>query len=320
MYDALIIGGGPAGLSAAVYLGRFTRSVLVMDAGAGRSSFAQLNENYLGFPDGVTTRELRELGRRQAERFGATFKDGKVERIEITKEGFRIFTTEGDFDGKTLLFATGVTDLWPRFPYVENWIGRQVFWCITCDGFRTQGKTVVGFGNTDEAAVTTLQMRLFTDKLTLVADPELARFSDETLSDLALHRVPLLYARPASLETDDAGERLVAACLDDGTRLPCEMIFSFLGVRPNTGLARDMGVALDNEGYIRNDEEGYASIPGVFAAGDLTRMYTQQVASAVHAGAEAAQTMNYYLYANYQKNLRDRDGAEIDDAETALLP
>jgi thioredoxin reductase (NADPH) len=305
MYDALIIGGGPAGLSAAVYLGRFTRRVLMLDAGAGRSSFAQVNENYLGFPEGVTTRELRELGRRQAERFGVEFKEGCVERIETIEDGFRVFSTEGDFDGRTLLFATGVTDVWPRFPNVEDWVGRQVFWCITCDGFRTQGKTVVCFGNTDEAAVTTLQMLLFMNRLTLVADPELARFSDEKRADLEAHGIQLCYARPERLETDSAGKRITAVCLDDGTRLPCDLIFSLLGVRPNTALAREMDITLDDAGYIVIDEEGYTNIPGVFAAGDLTGLYTQQVTSAVHAGAEAAQTMNYFLYADYQRNLED---------------
>lgn len=307
MYDALIIGGGPAGLSAAVYLGRFTRRVLVMDAGAGRSSFAQVNENYLGFPDGVTTKELRELGRRQAERFGVEFKEGSVERIEEIEDGFRAFTTVGDYETKTLLFATGVTDVWPRFPDVQNWVGKQVFWCITCDGYRTLGKTVVCFGNSDDAAVTVQQMKLFTDNLTLVTDPDLTRFCDETLTDLALNRISVIYARPASLELDDMGEMITGVCLDDGTRLPCDMIFSLLGVRPNTALAREMGVELDDAGYIVNDEEGYASIGGVFAAGDLTQMYTQQVASAVHSGAEAAQTMNYYLYARHQRNIKDRE-------------
>jgi thioredoxin reductase (NADPH) len=255
----------------------------------------------------VTTKELRELGRKQAERFGVEFKDGNVERIEQIENGFRAFTTVGDYETKTLLFATGVTDVWPRFPDVQNWVGKQVFWCITCDGYRTQGKTVVCFGSSDEAAVTVLQMKLFTDNLTLVADPDLARFCDETLTDLALNRIPMIYARPAALEFDDTSETISAVCLDDGTRLPCDMIFSLLGVRPNTALAREMGVALDDAGYIVNDEEGYASIGGVFAAGDLTQMYTQQVASAVHSGAEAAQTMNYYLYARHQKNVKDRE-------------
>src|SRR3712207_3019338 len=94
LYDALILGGGPAGLSAAVYLGRFTRRVLVLDAGEGRSSFAQVNDNYLGFPEGVTTRQLRELGRAQAERFGVEFRNCRVERVErIEGDGFRAYTT-----------------------------------------------------------------------------------------------------------------------------------------------------------------------------------------------------------------------------------
>ena len=306
MYDALILGGGPAGLSAAVYLGRFTRSVLVLDAGEGRSSFAQINDNYLGFPEGITTRELRELGRKQAERFGVEFRECRVERIErLEPVGFRVITTEGDFEGRTLLFATGVTDIWPDVPGIRDWIGRQVFWCITCDGHRTKNKTLVCVGNTDEAAVTTLQFLLFTQEITLVADPGKVRFSDEKRADLAAHGVPLILARPDRLEFSPDGKQIAAVCLDDGKRLACDMIFSLLGVRPNTQLARELGVDLDGEGYVVMDEEGYTSIPGIFAAGDLTRMYTQQVASAVHAGAEAAQTMNYYLYADYQKNAAD---------------
>ena len=310
LYDALILGGGPAGLSAAVYLGRFTRSVLMLDAGEGRSSFAQVNDNYLGFPDGVTTRELRELGRKQAERFGVHFKDCRVERIERLEadDTFRAHTSEGDFEGRTLLFATGVTDIWPDVPGIRDWIGRQVFWCLTCDGHRTQNKTLVCVGNTDEAATTTLQFTLFTKNITLLADPEKARFSPEKLADLSAQGIPVYFHRPERLELSDDGKIIAALCLDgDSPRLPCDMIFSLLGARPNTQLAREMGVAVDHEGYVVMDEEGYTSIPGVFAAGDLTRMYTQQVASAVHAGAEAAQTMNYYLYAPFQRNVGDEE-------------
>lgn len=309
LYDALILGGGPAGLSAAVYLGRFTRSVLVLDAGAGRSSFAQKNENYLGFPDGVTTRELRELGRQQAERFGVHFKECQVARVERLDAagGFRAHTTEGEFDGRTLLFATGVTDVWPDVPGVHEWIGRQVFWCITCDGHRTKDQTLVCIGNTDEAATTTLQFLLFTRRVTLVADPDKARFSPEKLADLSAHGVQVVFARPEHLELSDDGRTITGMCLDNGERLPCDMIFSLLGVRPNTQIAREMGLDLNHEGYIVMDEEGYTSVPGVFAAGDLTGKYTQQVASAVHAGAEAAQTMNYYLYAPFQRNAGDEN-------------
>ena len=328
-YDALILGGGPAGLSAAVYLGRFLRRVLVLDAGAGRSSFAQVNDNYLGFPGGITTRALRRRGRQQAERFGVAFRTCRVQRIEpIESEGqpadvgpaavapgYRVFTNRGDFDGRTLLFATGVTDVWPAIPGVEAWIGRQVFWCITCDGHRSQNKRLVCIGNTDEAATTVLQLLRFTRDLTLVADPDKARFSDVKRADLDAQGVRVVYGRTRHFELAPDGARIEALCLEgNGERLPCEMIFSLLGVRPNTQLAREMGVALDAQGYIEIDEEGYTNLPGVFAAGDLTGKYTQQVASAVHAGAEAAQTMNYYLYQPFQKNLDDVECAASSPA------
>lgn len=321
LYDAIIIGGGPAGLSAAVYLGRFRRSVLVLDNGKGRSSFWQVNENYLGFPNGVTTRELRELGRKQAERFGAHFKDGAVERIETGDDHtFTVHTTVGEFRGRTILFATGVQDIWPDISGIEQWIGRQVFWCITCDGHRTVDKTIVCIGNDDAAATTALQFLTFTSHITLVADPDKVRFSEKKRRQLAAHGIDVVAAKPQYLEFSPDGTAITAVCLSDGTRLPAEMIFALLGVRPNTQMARQMGVALNDEGYILMDEEGYTSIPGVFAAGDLTGMYTQQVASAVHAGAEAAQTMNYYLYAPFQRNVGDEDAVDLARTHDPLSP
>jgi thioredoxin reductase (NADPH) len=314
-YDALIVGGGPAGLSAAIYLGRFRRSVLVLDAGEGRSSFWQINENYLGFPNGVTTRDLRDLGRAQAERFGAQFKDCSVERVEQRgDQDFVAHTTAGDYRGSTVLFATGVQDVWPDIPGIEQWIGRQVFWCITCDGHRTVDRTVVCIGNDDEAATTALQFLTFTTRITLVADPDKERFSEKKRRQLAAHNIPVVSARAESLEISPDGGGIRALCLSDGTRLPVDMLFSLLGVRPSTQMAREMGVALDDHGYILIDEEGYTSIPGVFAAGDLTGMYTQQVASAVHAGAEAAQTMNYYLYSPCQRNVGDENPVALSKA------
>ncbi|MES2461256.1 MAG: NAD(P)/FAD-dependent oxidoreductase, partial [Armatimonadota bacterium] len=282
----------------------------------------QINENYLGFPEGVTTRDLRTLGRAQAERFGAQFKDCRVERIEVQDDQTLVaHTTDGDFVGSTLLFATGVQDVWPDIPGIEQWIGRQVFWCITCDGHRTVDKTVVCIGNDDSAATTALQFLTFTPKITLVADPGKARFSDKKRGQLAAHNIDIVLARPDSLEITEDGSRINGVCLSDGTRLPVDMLFALLGVRPNTQMAREVGVALDDQGYVLIDEEGYTSIPGVFAAGDLTGMYTQQVASAVHAGAEAAQTMNYYLYSPYQRNVGDENPIALSqDHDPSVFP
>jgi thioredoxin reductase (NADPH) len=314
-YDAIILGGGPAGLSAAIYLGRFMRRTIVLDSGKGRSTFGQINENYLGFPDGITTRELRRLGRKQAERFGVSFEDCEVRTVECTGQMFKATTDSGEFLARTVLFATGVTDIWPEIPNIEAWVGHQVFWCITCDGYRTLGKKIVCIGDTDEAAITALQFLRFTQKVTFISDPDKRRISTEQWEDLQQHGITIVSAKITDLCLTQSGDRICGLRLSDGSMSECDLIFSLLGVKANTSLAGELGVALDDEGYIKMDEEGYTTVPGVFAAGDLTRMYTQQVASAVHAGAEAAQTMNYFLYDDYQKNPED---AALEPTEFVL--
>src|SRR5215212_6740110 len=119
IFDAVIVGGGPAGLSAAVYLGRFLRTTLVLDAGDGRSSLPQRNENYLGFPRGVTARRLRTLGRQQAERFGARFVEGSVSTVEREGPLFCFRGDCGEWRGRAVILATGVTDIWPSLPNVS---------------------------------------------------------------------------------------------------------------------------------------------------------------------------------------------------------
>ena len=117
-YDCVIVGGGPAGLSAAVYMGRFRRSTLLIDSGEGRWTYSQHNENYLGFPKGVSARRLRALGVAQAERFGVVPQGGRVEQIDRlpADQGFRLTTTLGVVTGRTVIWAAGVRDRWPTFP------------------------------------------------------------------------------------------------------------------------------------------------------------------------------------------------------------
>jgi thioredoxin reductase (NADPH) len=301
LYDCLIIGGGPAGLSAAVYMGRFLRKTLVLDAGEGRSSFEQVNDNYLGFPNGVKVKDLRDLGRKQAERFGVEFEDCRVTRLERVDNGrhFRAHTDAGEYIGRSVILSTGVCDIWPDLPDVLEYVGKTLFWCITCDGFRTFEKSIVCFGRDDEAATTALQLLTYTPRVTFVTDPGQLDCSDEKVRDLESHGIQMLEGEPA--QVIGTPERIEAVALKDGRRLPADVMFSLLGCRPNNKLALDVGVECTPGGYVIVDEEGYTNIPGLLAAGDLSKMHTHQVVSAAHEGAEAAQTANYYLYADYQK-------------------
>ncbi len=303
MDDCVIVGGGPAGLSAAIYMGRFMRSTLVIDMEEGRSSYRQINENYLGFPDGISVRDLHMLGRKQAERFGAHFKRAYADTLEQIPGGFKLSTSLGQLEAKTVILCTGVTDRWPTIPNVEQYVGRTLFWCITCDGHRAVGKRLLLFGEGDEAATTACQFRMFTDKITFIAPPGHVDCSDQKIRDLGALGIPVVEGEIASVE--GAAAAIHGVKLKDGRDLEGDMIFSLYPPRPNNKLALDIGAKVSPDGFVVVDEEGYTSVPGFFAAGDISRMHSHQVVSAAAEGAEAAQTANYYLYAGYQRNPGD---------------
>jgi len=300
IYDTLILGGGPAGLSAAVYLGRFLRSVVVVDAGGGRSVGPQLNENYLGFPRGIKASRLRQLGQQQAERFGVTFVDGSITSICGDGGAFALEGSSGRWQGRTVIVATGVTDIWPAFNKAHSYIGKSLFWCITCDGFRTRGKRVLLIGADDEAAVTALQFLVYTHSLTFVvagADG-IRAISPARIVTMRENGIEVLEGCIDRVEGKGGAIRRVI--VGDETCEP-DLVFSLLGAVPNTQLAAQLGVLVDSTGYVQIDKEQRTNVQHVYAAGDVTGPYAHQVSSAVHAGAMAAQAANYDLYADFQR-------------------
>jgi thioredoxin reductase (NADPH) len=300
IYDCLVIGGGPAGLSAAVYMGRFLRRTLILDVGDGRSSFSQVTDNYLGFPSGIPIRELRRLGREQAQRFGVEIRSTEVTRLERERGHFVAHCRGNVYRGKTVILCTGVEDIWPAIPDVQSYVGKTLFWCIACDGFRTANKDIVMFGLDDEAAISACQFKLYTDRITFIAPPERLECSKPQIKTLENHGIAVLEGEVAKIE--GRPDRLEAVVLTDGRTIPCDLMFSLFGCRPNVKLALDLGADLTSKGYVRINEDGYTTVPGLFCAGDVSGIHSHQVSSAVHEGAEAAQTANYFLYASYQKH------------------
>lgn len=299
--DSLIIGAGPAGLSAAIYLGRARRSVLVLDAGRGRANGPQVNENYLGFPRGIKASRLRELGQRQAERFGARVVDATVDAATCTADGrFEVTGNGHAWRGRSLVIATGVTDIWPAFPHVERYVGRSLFWCIVCDGFRTVGTRTVLIGATDTAATTACQFLNFTTQLTFIATGVGGdvQISADQLNVMQLHGIEVV---AGSIEHVEGARGQVRRVHVGGRVLEADLIFSLLGQVPNSGLAASLGVLLDEQGYVRIDHEQHTNVPHVYAAGDVTGPYAHQIAAAVHEGATAGQTANVDLYPPFQR-------------------
>ena len=336
--DCLIAGGGAAGLSAAVNLGRMRRSVLLVDA-RDRFIWSHVINNYLGFPDGISAVEIRRRGWHQAARYGVRLMLGQVAEATAELDGFRASIARlpegGMFPGrpgvpprdaemaamfeqpaedapltvhaKTMLLATGVMGHFPEFPGRDACVGNSLFWCIHCDGFESTGKIVAVVGFDEEAASTALALLDFTPNVTLVAGrPEGFDLPASRLEDLRASGIP---AYPVGVaEYRSTNGRMEALALADaaGTVLPVEHVYSIQKSVAMTALARRLGVALDDAGQIVVNLAQETNVSGVYAAGDVTSPHNHQVSAAVHEGNEAACAINYRLYRPVQKNPADR--------------
>jgi thioredoxin reductase (NADPH) len=341
VYDCAIIGSGPAGLSAAVNLGRMRRSVLVIDDRDGRSLWGQVNRNYLGFPDGAPAAEIRLLGRRQAANYGAEFLLGRVTAAERTDDPSQIrfrLRVEGDVSpgaiepagtrgnairdeelGKSLgevraaasevvlarsvILATGVRDPFPKFAGRDECVGQSLFWCIACDGYETTGTSVGVVGHDEEAVQLALAFLEFTDRVTLVAGRAGFTVPESRLADLADNGI-VAHPFPVAAYPNEAG-RIEALVLGDpeSTRIPVEMVFTVHTPTARNEIARQLGIDLNPVGQIVVDGEQHTNVPGAYAAGDATSIHDHQISAAVHEGNQAACAANYYLYRPVQKAL-----------------
>ena len=295
-YDALIVGGGPAGLAAAVYLARACRTVAVFDCKRpGRSDWAQTNHNYLGFPEGITAVELTQRGRQQAERFGATFFDAEVTRVWRQDTVFSARTADLTLHGRALLLAPGVRDRWVTFPGYEEYIGRSMHWCIVCDGFEMQGKRVLVVGNDEQTAEEAIQMRGFTRDVAVLTNSGSLGLRPETVDQLDERGIRLIVGRISGARSRKKGY-FEAILLEGGMEVELDHLFSVQGADPVNDLPRSLGVTTTPEGYVIADREGRTDVPGVYVAGDVTPRHSHQIGTAVFEGATAASALNHELF------------------------
>lgn len=272
--DCAVVGAGPAGLTAAIYLARFRRRFVVLDAGASRASWIPCSRNHPGFPRGVPGKTLLARIRRQAEAFGARIVAAHVDDLARQDGAFRLTADGADLLARKVILATGVVDNEPPIPGVEAGIARGlVRVCPICDGYEAAGRRIAVIGDGPSAAAEALFLTTYSDQITLihVAPPDdLPPHSRRELADAG---VSLVETAIESVALDDG--RLAAFCFAPGAPQRFDVVYAALGVTPRTRLALAAGARLDENGRLAVGDHQETSVAGLYAAGDVVRGLNQ---------------------------------------------
>jgi thioredoxin reductase (NADPH) len=299
-FEIAIVGGGPAGLSAAIAGGRMNRRTVCFETGTPRTSQAPRYYNVLGFPEGISGEVLLGRGREQARRWCTELHEAKVSSVErVTKRNRDVFaleTSTGGFRARGLILATGMDDVQPSCGNLYGQPG--VHYCVVCDGYEVRGERVAVVGRGEGAFNMIRSLRDFTEDLHLLLDgapPQLGEEQLRLLDEWGVRVEPgrLCRHESASDESRLWIDRASAAAGDEGASETSQIeeryphVFIALGCRPRTRLAAQMGCRLDGNGFIVTDACQATSIPLVYAAGDCDGGY-KQVTQAMAEGERAA--------------------------------
>ena len=301
VYDVLIIGGGPGGYTAALYCARAGLSTVLFEklSAGGQMGLTTEIDNYPGFPEGVDGFTLGQKMEEGAERFGAKTVLADVRSVELAGDIKTVHTSEGDYEGRTVVIATGATPRKLGVPGEQELTGRGVSYCAACDGMFYRGKDVVVVGGGNSAAHDASILARICKSVTLV-------HRRDTLRATKIYHATLEAAEPLTFcwastveEIVSEGGKLTGVKVKnvktgEEKEIPCDGLFVSIGRSPATGLFKGI-LTLDPAGYIAADESTRTSIPGVFAVGDVRTKAMRQVVTAVADGATASHYIEAYL-------------------------
>ncbi len=299
MYDVIIMGGGPAGLSAAIYTGRAWLKTLILESAVvgGNAAIADQIDNYPGFPFGILGGELMENFRKQAERFGAEIRMEEVVHIANSPEGKKVTTSEGEYIARTLIITTGAKRRELDVTGEQEFLGRGVSYCATCDGAFFRGYPVAVVGGGESAVKEALFLADIASKVYLIHRREEFRASPESVDKLMKNtKIECKFNRVVkSIEGDTVMRRLVLQDVHSDAEeiLEAEGLFVSIGLVAATDFIR--GLVNTEDGYIVTDDHMQTSAEGIFAAGDIRVKRTRQIATAVGDGAQAGMAVTEYL-------------------------
>jgi thioredoxin reductase len=291
--DVVVIGGGPAGLSAALMLGRCRRRVLVCDAGTPRNAAAEALHGYLT-RDGVPPRELLRLGVGELRAYGVELRRVAVEDVVRGADGFEVRLETGErLAARAVLVATGVRDHLPEIPGLAECYGISVHHCPSCDGWEVRDRALAVIGHGAGGAALSLSLKTWSDRVTLCTNGR-SRVDAPHRAQLAAHGITIVERRIARVDHRDG--HVAALVLDAGDPLACDAIFFSAGQTLQSDLAARLGCEISRKGTVKTDRLGQTCVPGVYVVGDASRD-VQFVIVAAAEGAKAAVAINKSLQA-----------------------
>lgn len=301
IYDTIIIGSGPAGLTAALYGARAELKPLLI---AGFEPGGQLMrtsevENYPGFPEGILGPELMDKMTKQAEKFGTTILQENVESVNFNSQPFSVKTEKGEYKSKTVIIATGASANWLNLENEQRLRGKGVSACATCDGFFFKEKAVVVVGGGDSAMEEALYLTKFASKVTIVHRREEFRASKIMLAKAKANSKIEFMTNMDIVDVLGAnsveGIKIKNKLNQEESVIPVQGLFLAIGHTPNTKIFADAGVEVDQKGYIAVKNNTLTNIQGVFVGGDVNDPRYRQAVTAAGMGCMAAIDVEKYL-------------------------
>jgi thioredoxin reductase len=291
--DVVVVGGGPAGLSAALMLGRCRRSVVVCDDGRPRNRVSHALHGYLS-RDGTPPTELLRIGRDEAEAYGVAHRHVRVARIQPVERRFAVHLEDGEtLRARKVLIATGVEDHLPGHPGFEECYGRSVFHCPYCDGWEWRDRRLAVYGRGMAGASLALSLQTWSRDVVMLGNGS-SRVPAAAAPRLAACGIDVRRERVRALEHRDG--LLQAVLFEDGSRLARDVVFFTTGQHQQATLAGELGCELTRKGTVHTDRFGQTCVEGVFVVGDASRD-VQFVVVAAAEGAKAAVAINQQFQA-----------------------
>ncbi len=307
--DTLVIGGGPGGLLAAMYMARFRRSVLVVDAGSSRAHRIPRSHNYPGIASGVSGAELMASLREQLERYQVRTVVASIDALQHTHGHFEARGAQSTIEARTVILATGVQDVEPEIPHLAEALrDGAIRYCPVCDAFEVIGQRVGVLVSGSAGVAEAVCLRRYSEQVTVVPVDDTVRLSDDDRARMASTGIAV---SPGPLRSLRVWDGRVTIEHDEQTTV-CDTVYCALGLSVKSALASALGAVVDGAGYLQTDPHQQTSVPGLYAIGDVASGLNQ-ISVAYGAAAIAAAAINVALSRDATGGTREVRHSAVDD-------